>query len=227
MRVHRGQILGAAAWPGIVTSEQRDLTLALLDDRTGPARLIGGPRRYMLTGLLVCGRCSTELKPVPLYPRRNADRQPFGCLPTAAGGCGGSLVVYQPAGTLVDTLVLARLRQDYDPADTTADLRRQVADLERQQEQLGRDLADDPSAALMVRGLNRQLQGRIDLLRTQMSQVQRERRVADPEAVADAWPTYDTEQKRAVIDVLVDRIVVGPHGGGPRFDPDRLTVVWR
>jgi hypothetical protein len=48
---------------------------------------------------------------------------------------------------------------------------------------------------------------------------------ADLEA---AWPAMAIDQRRAVVDELVDQVIVGPAvRGRNRFDPGRVEIVWR
>jgi hypothetical protein len=42
----------------------------------------------------------------------------------------------------------------------------------------------------------------------------------------DEWPT-DLKRRRALIDLVVARVELGPSGGGNRFNPERVTVVPR
>jgi site-specific DNA recombinase len=55
-RVHRKVVVGPATWTALVDDATFERTAALLADREHPARQVGGARRYLLTGLLVCGR---------------------------------------------------------------------------------------------------------------------------------------------------------------------------
>lgn len=226
LRQHQGRVVGTAAWEPLVERPVWETVRALLASREHPARAVGGPRKYLLTGLLTCGTCGGRL-----YPRRNADRQRFGCLPTPAGGCGGSLVVYEPAEQAVVGLVLDRLRSDVDLTpvadDPTLELRAALDRVERQQIALGEAFADEPDDLLAFRAASASLHKKADALRNQLGEVQQSRRVEDPASVAVLWPTYDQQQQRGIVDVLVERIVVGPARGGPRFDPARLNIVWR
>lgn len=232
LRVHRGQVIGPASWPGIVTPEERERTIDTLDDRNHPSRQVGGPRRYLLTGLLYCGACGGQEGPWDrrLYPRRNAARQRFGCLPKPAGGCAGSIVVYEPAEESIVTAVLERLRH-VEPSpvvdDPTGHLRAEIARLEQEQRALGEQLAADPTAVLMLQAANRVMADKIEALREQVRHAHQAQRVADPAGVADSWPRLDPDQRRAVVEAVIDRVIVGPHAGGPRFTPSRLTIVWR
>lgn len=226
LREHQGEIIGPAQWDAVIDRHTWDRVQAVLGAASHPLRLVGGPRKYLLTGLLVCHQCGGTL-----YPRRNADRQRFGCLPKSAGGCAGSVVVYEPAEALLVELALARLRElDVAPAaeDPTAALRADLAAVEEQERQLGEAFGSGGQDMLAFRTASATLSRRASDLRRRVGEVEQQARLADPVAVADAWGGYDLGQRRAVLDLLIERVVVGPgRNGGPRFDPDRLSVVWR
>ena len=47
-------------------------------------------------------------------------------------------------------------------------------------------------------------------------------------ALRGAWPSLTLDQRRAVIQAVVDRVNVHPATvRGPKFDPSRVEVVWR
>lgn len=61
-----------------------------------------------------------------------------------------------------------------------------------------------------------------------MASASKSRRVLASAQVIARWPDYDPEQRRAVVEALLEKIVVSPlHKGRPRFDPTRLAITWR
>ncbi len=49
-----------------------------------------------------------------------------------------------------------------------------------------------------------------------------------PGALRAAWPNLSPDQRRAVCGAIIDRAIVKPATRrGPRFDPDRVDVIWR
>lgn len=104
-REHRGEIIGPAAWPAILTPEQTDRIRALLDDptrRTGTGRT---PRRYLLTGLLRCQRCGAQLYS---HPRNGVRRYVCKTDPNFAG-CGKTYIASAPVEELITEAILYRL----------------------------------------------------------------------------------------------------------------------
>ena len=83
LREHRGRATGPAVWPAIVDDTTHERLRALLLD---PSRRVNAnPRRYLLTGILVCGLCGARLV---ARPRGDKAR----CYVCASGpgfhGCG-------------------------------------------------------------------------------------------------------------------------------------------
>jgi DNA invertase Pin-like site-specific DNA recombinase len=60
LRAHNGEIVGPAVWPAIVDRDTFDAVTAIL---TSPNRRVGGARgrKYLLSGLAVCGKCEKRL----------------------------------------------------------------------------------------------------------------------------------------------------------------------
>lgn len=227
-RSHNGRLAAPAVWEAIVDRETWEQARAIL---TSPGRANTGQthaRRYLLTGLLRCGLCGSKLK-----PSRNADVQRFACRPEFGDGkCGRILIRYGPLEEHVAALILAKLEQDVDlqpdaPEDPRDALRAKIAFEESRLDLLVKAYEDDGDALEMRRAGQGHRQ-RIAEYRQQISDAAVAQRIADPLQVRDEWDGYDLSQRRAVVDLLIERIDVAPADPGlNRFDPNRLTVVWR
>jgi site-specific DNA recombinase len=99
LRVHRGEVCGPAAWQPIISQRDRDRVLARIADRRVSGRRT--PRRYLLSGLLRCGKCGHTLYSSP----RKATRR-YVCLSGPDhGGCSRLTVVAAPLEELVTETV--------------------------------------------------------------------------------------------------------------------------
>jgi site-specific DNA recombinase len=229
LRAHRGTIVGPAVWEPIVDRETWEQVRAVLTRPGRPNEGQGVARRYALTGILRCGLCGSGLK-----SNRGAELQRFACRPEPGGPqCGGILVRYAPAEEHITELVLARieqqarLREDAPSRDPSDDLRAQIAVQEARLEALAEAYADEGDA-LEMRRAGQMIRARIADLRSQITETAQTRRLTESSAVRAEWPSYDIEQRRAVYLEVLDRIDVGSARRGlNRFDPARLTVVWR
>jgi DNA invertase Pin-like site-specific DNA recombinase len=229
LREHRKVVVGPAAWPAIVVVQTWERARAVL---LAPGRMQdtnSGARRYLLTGFLFCSRCGGKL--VPRATDANGRRR-YGCLPKSQGGCGGVTVHCDTSEALVRDLLLDRLERDADltpdaPADRTEELLARIAADEERLRQLADAFADDPDGnPLELRAAGARIRRRIDGYASELAKVTTSAVVKEPLGVRAAWPSYDLQQRRHVLALLVERIEVGAGTPG-RFDPDRLQVTWR
>ncbi len=230
LREHRGKVVGPAVWPAIIDKESWDKARAVLLD---PQRYSGdhnGARRYVLTGFLRCGLCGSKLR-----PNRQAALQRFACRKDARG-CGSILVRYEPAEEAIVDLVLDRLETEghLEPdraLDPSEGLLARIAHEEARLEQLVAAYADDPDGnPYELRIASTGHRRRIETLRAALATAVVTRPLRDPVAVRAAWlnGSYDLEQKRAVLNLLLERVDVAPAvRGRSYFDPARLHVIWR
>lgn len=90
LRVHNGKVASKGQWEGIVSEE----TSAILRARLAPGRsrgTRGGPRKHLLTGLLVCSKCQTGMvKSINGRSKKPSYRCPRN---VGAAACGGTTIV--------------------------------------------------------------------------------------------------------------------------------------
>ena len=219
-----------AVWPAIITMDEHRRVAAMMNDNTrhgaAPAR------RYLLTGFLFCSMCDSKLVARPRGDKRR-------CYVCAAGtnfhGCGKIRTLSEPLEELVVAAVLevlADLDMTQEPtphADTTVVLA-ELADIERRQQELGTMWAAGEIDRAGWQAASRAMHDRRRALEAEVARHGRAEgvRVAVDAAMASRWPSLSFDQQRAVIGRLVERIVVAPAvKGRNRFDPNRVTIVWR
>jgi DNA invertase Pin-like site-specific DNA recombinase len=234
LREHRGEIVGAAVWPAIVAPDTHEKLRAILAARKAPER----EGRYLLTGMLRCGKCGSRL----YVRRRSVDRiRRYGCEKQAHdGSCGGIHIIAEPLEDFVRDLVLdyldspalAAALDAHERKAETVDLDALRAD-ERALEELSRDYYTE---RMITRGeylvARDALEGRI---KSQRARLARTNGTGPLRAVAglgaslrDAWEHEGLDWQRQVLSAVVDRIVIGPAVRGRNaFDPGRASVEWR
>lgn len=148
-----------AKWPRIISRAQHDLLVLKLTD---PARLPNGKpsgasgRRYVLSGLAVCGICGTRLTGHFMRKKRPGGRlwpcRSYVCT-TAAGGCGRLGILANRLEDEVMEDLDAHVRSLDLPTPTTAEtstaaptaqeeeLLRELHDLEKRQGKIAEDYA--------------------------------------------------------------------------------------
>jgi DNA invertase Pin-like site-specific DNA recombinase len=232
LRVHRGDVVGKAAWDPIIDEATHAQLVAQLTARNHPR----ASRTYLLTGGLArCGQCGK-----PLIAAHNHGKRSLACglkwRPGTGGSCGATSCIAAPVEELVATRVLARL--------STPAARRKLAagkasvagahaadrltDLESRLTQLGRDYADDLIGRTEFLAARDRLNEHAAAARSDLSA----RRVPDlpsgsPDDLATWWSGASLAERRAILDLFVHSVEIGPGATGGAFRPERVSIVWR
>jgi len=235
LRDHQGRVLGRAVWEPIITEQTRARILARLSEpkRTGRR----SPRRYLLSGLLRCGKCDGGL-----FSAARQDTRRYVCLSGPDhGGCGRLTVVAAPVEDLIARAVLLRLDSP-ELADAlagraaadehTAALALALAQDRQQQEELGGLWAAkkiDTAGWLRAR---EDLEARIRETEVRLARLTRSDAlnglVGNGEQLRAAWAELDLTRQAAIVRAVLDHAVIGPGARGARsLDPERVGPVWR
>ena len=235
LREHRGQIIGPAAWPAIITEQQRARILAAYASRAAIGRRT--PRRYLLSGLLRCGRCNHKL-----YSNRRDSSRRYVCSSSIDhGGCGHLTVVAPPLENLLTDAVLYRL----DTPELTAALNgTNLAD--DQDRDLAHELADDKAQLDEVARMltNRQvtfpewitirdgIEARMHITQRRLARSARNDAlvglVGNGERLRTQWAELSLSRQASIISAVLDHVVILPGTNGARvLDPKRVQPAWR
>jgi DNA invertase Pin-like site-specific DNA recombinase len=103
VRLHRGQPIGEAQWPALISAEMGEQLVARLTD---PARRTNRTaRRYLLSGMCRCALCRTKMFSVPRFETRR-----YLCRSgNDFGGCGRMAIAAESLEALIAEAVLLRL----------------------------------------------------------------------------------------------------------------------
>ena len=225
-RVHQGRIVGEAVWPALISEETFYLCVSRLTD---PSRRTNAGRgaKHLLTGIAVCGVCNLS---VGVQMNRS-------CL---AYICKESFCVSRRedrVDALVTGVVVARLSQPdllsilaADPSDGVVAAARGEAEEKRARLQTFFDSA--AAGDLSPQGLA-QIENRlVPEIEAAEKRAQRSAKsgligtVAGPLA-DEHWKSLSLEQRRELIDLLVN-IKILPVGRGKRiFDPRSIAITWK
>jgi len=235
-REHRGEIVSSGSWPAIITINQTARLRSLLSD---PARRTNrSPRSYPLSGLVNCGLCGARMV---ARPRDDGSRRYVCAKGPNFVGCGKTFQLAEPLEKLITEAVLYRLD---NPGFSNAIARQ--ASTDSGAEQIEKDLQDD---RLRLDELA-DMFGRKEIDAREWSSargpiqrriVESERRlgaltgtsalegyVGNSDALRGQWNSLSPARQRAVVAALLDSIVVGPAvRGRNKFDPSRITPVWK
>jgi site-specific DNA recombinase len=234
LRRHRGDIIGPAAWPAIITPQDRDRVLARMAEMVGTKRRT--PRRYLLSGLLRCGRCTGTLFASP-----RADTRRYVCLSGPDhGGCGRITVTAVPVEEWLADTVLYRL----DTPELADALAGRAAAGERAIEQADALAADRAQMEELTDLYATKRIGATEWLRARRTIEERIRdserhlsRATRTEALIglhrgnelrNQWTGLSLTRRAAIVRAVLDHATVGPGASGiQQFDPGRVEPVWR
>ena len=235
LREHRGEVVGPAVWEAIITEQERARVLA----RMAAAKVSGRrpPRRYLLSGLLRCGRCGNTL-----YSSARKTSRRYVCLSGPDhGGCGRLTIVAGPLEELVTAAVLYRLDTP-ELADALAGRAAQdeqaaaladaVAADREQLDELARLYAERAIPAREWLAARNPIEERVQAGEKRLGRMTRSETltglVGNAERLRGEWAELNLTRQHAIITAVLDHVVISPGVSGAReVDPDRADPVWR
>jgi DNA invertase Pin-like site-specific DNA recombinase len=234
LREHLGEVVGPAQWPAIIDSADRDRVLARMAERVASGRRT--PRRYVLSGLLRCGRCGGKLY---ASPREKSRR--YVCLKGPDhGGCGRLTVVAEPLEAFVVEAVLQRL-DGPELAEVLAG-RRSDAGAAALSDGLAGDAQQLDELAVMFgkreisarewRAAREPIERRMADRQRQLSTLTRTDALTGLPGgggqLRDQWEDLSLSRQAAIVAAVLDHAVIEPgQSGAQSLDPSRVRAIWR
>jgi site-specific DNA recombinase len=234
LREHRGEVIGPAVWEPIITIEQREKILARMADAATNRRRT--PRRYLLSGMLRCGRCGNRLYS---SPRKN--RRRYVCLSGPDhGGCGHLTIVAPPVEELVtaavlyrlDTPELAQALEGRTAEDTEAAALAEILAADQAQlDELAKLYADKAIGVREWMAARGPIEDRINDTRRRIARLTRTDALAgfvgNGSDLKAAWSDLNLTRQAAIVKTIVDHVVIAPGTkGANEVDPGRVEIVW-
>lgn len=246
-RTYKGVVVADAVWPAILDAGVFVRLQAVL---AGRHTTFGGfgPRRYLLSGIVFCGKptaeggvCGKRL----IANAKEGRRRTYVCSSRPEiGGCGGIRAVAEPVEAevrdrlfvAVGSASLAEVMAQRAEGLAEADLHAEVGELEARLAQLAAMwAAGDIEMGEWVaarQGLERRLTAARRRLVRRVGDDQVQRWAGRADELADWWEAESTTltQRRAVLAGWIDSVSIAPSTlahGTPRFDPTRVRISWR
>ena len=235
LREHKGVVVAEAVWDPIITKNQRERILAqFAAKRRTNTR---APRRYVLSGLLRCGKCGNKL-----FSAIRVDTRRYVCSSGPDhGGCGGITVVAPPLEEFFSAAVLLRLDT---PGMADALAGRRAAD--EQQSALAAELEADEEQMKVLsqmwaakeisvgewKAAREPIEARIRNVSRQLAQLSGSSSldglIGHGEKLRESWDTLNLDRQSAIIKAVLDYATILPGKPGSRsLDPARIQPVWR
>lgn len=236
LREHQGQVIGKAVWPAIISDDDHARIVALL---TNPERRTNRTaRRYLLSGIVRCGRCGAKM--VTAYERDR--RRRYFCRSGADfGGCGSMAITATGLEDLITDAVLYRLdtpeladalagtkRAD----ETSAALSESIAADAAQLDELAALYADRQITAPEWLAARNPVEARLTGNRRRQAHSAGSSvlagHVGNATALRQQWPDLNLSRQVAIVRAVVNHVAIHPATPGvQRLDPARVDVRWR
>lgn len=254
IRVHKDSEY-QATWPAIFTADEWDELQLVIRTRNEKYADIPARRRYMLTGLLTCGKCGRSLTGQVKYDHRGDKPRPtYQCHKPASTsrhdkGCSGVTVSARALEELVrqeiikrlDSENLARLLSgDRDGAGKLKELLSDRKTKLAKKKALADEYADGVHEKDDYVAMRNRVTAAIAQIDDQIGEA-RQRHIQLPitagQSVSEAWDENPDGWRRLLIERLVKRIEIRQSHAKPkfimrdgtiaRFDKDRVILTWK
>jgi DNA invertase Pin-like site-specific DNA recombinase len=239
LREHAGVIVAEAEWPAILTREQHERLKLLLCDPRRRKNLAGSARKYLLTGYIHCSLCDAKL-----IARPKQDGRRCYCCATGPGfkGCGKIRSLSEPVEEFVAEAFFASmdfssLDRALSKQDGSIPKERRLLDAIRAEEEALDQLARDFYAERLLSrsefmAAKSAIESKIEQVRSDLSKIESGRVFMDfprsEHALRTAWEERGLEWRRAVVDAVIEKVVLRPAVKGRNFfDPDRVEILFK
>ncbi len=223
VRVHDG-VEHKAQWPAIISRDEWEQIQLILDARH--MRKTRTVRSYLLTGLVVCGRCGALMVGSGHNVRGELQRRYY-CVPEdssgQARGCGKVSRLADPLEALVGQAVLKRLDSEglakaFCQATQDDDMQAALAEYQGTKTSLGNLLADyylerNKYVKDEMLKLKADLEARLEQVTRKMERLDSTRILAAvpfDQTVHGIWDNADLALKQSLIGLLIEKIVILP-----------------
>jgi hypothetical protein len=217
LKEHRGEIVGQATWPAIIDRATHDRLVGLLGDKSRRPANYGRPRIHPLAGLLYCGSCGGRLVSY-LQPRQ---RRGYGCRKDENPDCDARVrIVAEPLeayieGYVIDQWQNPRTRKiaqsDDDRLKRIAKIGAEMAELQRQKKDAFRMKLRREVDIQTFREVTKEMDTALDQLDREHKSLTSEAAMPELRDPSLAWEDLSAVDRRALTEMLVDKIIIAPH----------------
>ncbi|WP_344784732.1 recombinase family protein [Microbacterium kribbense] len=232
LRAYHGEIVGKAVWEPIITTEQRQQVLNTMQQNKATGRR--APRRYLLSGMLRCGKCGGKL-----FSAARVNERRYVCASGPDhGGCGGIMVNAPRVEEWLTAAVLYRLDTPEMEAvltgqraqdDRYADLAAQREKLETRMRELAAMFSEGEISRMEWKAARDPLEAQLTGVDQQLSRLSTasnlDRIVGHGEALRAGWEQMTLERQAAIVRAVLDYATILP-ATVHQFDPGRIQPVW-
>jgi DNA invertase Pin-like site-specific DNA recombinase len=252
LKEHKGEVVGKAVWPAIISVEKHTALRALLSDRGERAKEKGGrrttARKFPLVGLVRCTckvphvigePCDCKEKGLEHHkmrtsPRGDSSVRIFGCSKDG-GGCGARTIQIPHLEKAMEELLFRQLEEveaavGEDPDDPRPALETSLAKLERRRADLEGELDEGDRPIREITDALTRVKGRITSVQRELAELTVRHNVLDVgvDELRASWADYTVPRKQAVYRSLIEEILIHPATRPFNvFRPERIEVRWK
>ncbi|MEV6980810.1 recombinase family protein [Sphaerisporangium sp. NPDC051017] len=258
IRVHKDAEY-PAIWKGIIDPVifERVQVALRVDEQLKAQR--SNPRKYVLAGFVFCGACGRRLHGTVKQDRPSQPKKArYRCLSYSADqlptGCGRVTRLAEPLEDLVAAAVITRLDGDdfatffSDTEEDSTRLRAALDELQAKRQKLTELIGDyygdnldqlTREQFMLAKGATEtsiaNLEGKVEKLSAKRGAAV----LPVGQSIRETWlNSDDLGWKRSMIGLVMDKIIVHPGGGKPRyehqltdavskFDPEQIEIIWK
>lgn len=247
LRVHQGKVVRRGNWEPILDETTWRQLCARFATQHEVVRVDGavrqvafrnrGGRRYLLSGIFICGRCGHHLTGRTDRRHKRRSQSFYFCAPPY--GCGRSHVVAEPVDELVVAQLFERLDRPEFAAAMAADehaaqreaLVAELNQIEAKHIVLGERWAEGKLPDVAWDAARAKLDDRKVKVEAALADLPAPAADLDPEAIKADWETMTLDERRQIIRLLLRKVTILPaKPGTKRFDPARVLIAeedWR
>jgi len=220
LMVHRGAVVGRTCVPVIVDESVWNAAQALFGE-TAPPRSGRNARKYLLAGLVTCGRCGFPMAGKAVTKSKTG-RHNYECS-RASGGCGGMGV----SGQRVEALVLSVVRQGLIVGQSEAepesfDYASKIAEVDADLQVLQAGIADGTMRAIDVSDAIKAISGR----RRELERGAAEAEITAPPSRFERWDEFGSASLSARVAAIRRHVkgVVVNEAASKAWNPHRILI---
>lgn len=222
---HHGEIIGKAVWPAILEREQWETLCAVLERRAEKFGWENVARRYLLTGIALCGNCLETI--VIRHSVKGTALRGYGCInPKCKKKAHRSMAHLDEyvIGYVLRVLGNSDLRKRLSTKDGV-DWSAKLTQLrETRQRRIDEFADDDDAPSDIIKVTIRRIDKQIAEVRAAMA------KASEPEVLDGAWgidrAAWEdlTQDRRRAIIRRIATITLLPSRRGPGFDPSAVKI---
>ena len=217
LREHNCEVVGKAAWPAIIDRATHDRLVGLLDDPSRRRESFGIPRVHPLVGLVYCASCGGKMT-TAIAPRQGRG---YVCRKDENPICPARVrIVAEPLEAYVEGYVIDQWRNpearkiaqsDDDRMSRIREITDEMRRLQEQKNEALRMKLRKEVDAKTFREVTAEIEAAHDQLAREHKSLTSEAAMPELPDPSLAWEDLSAEDRRALTEMLVDKIVIAPH----------------